>query len=411
MKKKQSNLEEFKKKCYHLSDQFAYVSILDSCNQPSVFLDGRFEFLAAFSQGSRTCQSLLELNSFAKNEWVFGAISYDVKNEVEDLESKNASIFNWPDLMFFKPDILVAIDRDGTIKNIIGELPLNNNNRESEISLGLAENKISREEYIKDIEKIRMLIEEGEVYELNYCKEYSYSCELKSAVSLHQRLLERSPSPMAAFLKVQAAHLLSASMERFICNRAGVLTSQPIKGTIKRGANLKEDEELQAELAHSEKDKAENVMIVDLVRNDLKKCSESGTIKVDELFGIYAFRNVYHMISTITSTLKEGLGIEDVIRSTFPMGSMTGAPKIAAMKYIEELEDFKRSWYAGSTGYIQPNGDFDFNVVIRSMFYDSELQKLSFCAGGAITYDSDAQKEWEELNLKTKGIKSVLNVD
>jgi len=197
-------------------------------------------------------------------------------------------------------------------------------------------------------------------------------------------------------------------MERFLVKKQNTLISQPIKGTIGKGKTLEEDKLLIQELENSEKDRAENVMIVDLVRNDLAKVCKPGTIKVEELFGIYSYLQVHQMISTVSGELKPNITFGDILRATYPMGSMTGAPKIAAMKFIEELEDFKRGWYSGSVGYIEPNGDFDFNVVIRSLLGNMNTKEIAYCAGGAITIDSETDKEWNEIKLKTKAITSIL---
>ena len=165
---------------------------------------------------------------------------------------------------------------------------------------------------------------------------------------------------------------------------------------------------LIAQLKNSEKDRAENVMIVDLVRNDLNRVCKSGTVQVNELFGIYSYLQVHQMISTVKGDVLPEVSISDILKATFPMGSMTGAPKIAAMKYIEGLENFKRGWYSGALGYLAPDGNFDFNVVIRSVLCDMETKVLNYNAGGAITIDSIAEHEWMEVQLKTKAITEVL---
>ena len=160
------------------------------------------------------------------------------------------------------------------------------------------------------------------------------------------------------------------------------------------------------ELFHSDKDRSENVMVVDLVRNDLSKVCEEGTVKVDELYGIYSFPQVHQMISTVSGELKKNISFTEIIKATFPMGSMTGAPKKRVMELIEQYEKTKRGIFSGCLGYISPNGDFDFNVVIRSIMYNASSNYLSFQAGSAITFYSDPEKEWEECLLKAEAIKN-----
>ena len=188
-----------------------------------------------------------------------------------------------------------------------------------------------------------------------------------------------------------------------------VVISQPIKGTRKRVSSFEEDEVLKKELLHCPKERSENVMIVDLVRNDLSKTAQKSSVKVEELFGIYSFKQVHQMISTITSKLKVEIDPIDVIKTTFPMGSMTGAPKLSAMRLIEKYEFRNRGVYSGSLGYIKPNGDFDFNVIIRSMVYNSTTKYLSYSVGSAITAQANAEEEYQECLLKSQAFFKVLN--
>jgi para-aminobenzoate synthetase component 1 len=205
--------------------------------------------------------------------------------------------------------------------------------------------------------------------------------------------------------------LLCASPERFIHRSGSKLISQPIKGTAKRGSTEQSDELSKNHLATSEKEKAENVMIVDLVRNDLSKFAVKGTVLVDELFGVYTFPRVHQMISTVSCEIKKAVTFTQILRSAFPMGSMTGAPKVSAMNIIEEFENFKRGLFSGTVGYIQPDGDFDFNVVIRSILYDSESRTIAIPAGGAITNKSIPEEEFDEMVLKLRPQLKVLGLD
>jgi para-aminobenzoate synthetase component 1 len=201
---------------------------------------------------------------------------------------------------------------------------------------------------------------------------------------------------------------LSASPERFIKKSLNKLYSQPIKGTVRRAQDDAEDEKLKSALLASEKERAENLMIVDLVRNDLAKSSETGSVEVTELFGRYSFKQVHQMISTVSSTIIDGLNPVTAIANAFPMGSMTGAPKVMAMQLIEQYENSKRGLYSGAIGYFAPNEDFDFNVVIRSIQYNEERQYVNFEVGSAITIDSHAEQEYEECLLKASAMLRAL---
>jgi para-aminobenzoate synthetase component 1 len=201
--------------------------------------------------------------------------------------------------------------------------------------------------------------------------------------------------------------LLSSSPERFLNGAGDLVVSQPIKGTRKRLAGAHEDAQVRTELMTSEKDRAENIMITDLVRNDLSIFCKPGTVEVEELCGIYSFSHVHQMISTVTGEMRQGLDVRDAIRATFPMGSMTGAPKIKVMEVTDLLEGFRRGLYSGSVGYTF-NGDFDFNVVIRALQLDTEKSRIAYHVGGAITYDSHPESEYDECLAKAQSMLAVI---
>jgi len=402
-------LEAFKTLCYSNAENYKYACILDSCQLNTGVIGGQYEFLAGL--GAVEVYEHLETFSQQENKWLLGVLGYDLKNEFEELTSENHEHIATPSLLFFEPEILISIDKHGEIKLLKGELPADFFGTENivfEENLADLQTFSTKEAYIGKIQEIHQLIREGEVYELNYCLPFVQEYEQFSPIAFHKKLLKKSPVPMASYLRAKHLHLCGASMERYLCKRGDKLISQPIKGTIKKGSSVQEDEELIYQLENSEKDRAENVMIVDLVRNDLARICQSGTIKVDELFGIYSYLQVHQMISTVIGTIKPNTSFTDILEATFPMGSMTGAPKIAAMQEIEKLESFKRGWYSGAVGYIAPTGNFDFNVVIRSLICDTDAKKLMYCAGGAITIDSLPESEWDEIKLKTKAISSVL---
>lgn len=269
---------------------------------------------------------------------------------------------------------------------------------------------ISKAAYLENIDKILALIRRGDFYEINYCQAFEVPHLSTHPVEVYSKLTEVSPTPFACFYKNSSNYLLCASPERYLQKKGNQLISQPIKGTIKRNLHNDADDKLQVEaLQNSSKDKSENVMVVDLVRNDLSRICEQGSVQVSELFGIYSFPQVHQMISTITGTLNSNTLFSEILEATFPMGSMTGAPKKSVMETIDALEPTRRGLYSGSVGYFNPAGDFDFNVVIRSIFYNNNSKKASYGVGGGITIYSDPEKEYEECLLKAAAIKKVLS--
>ncbi|QNP51485.1 anthranilate synthase component I family protein [Hymenobacter qilianensis] len=262
--------------------------------------------------------------------------------------------------------------------------------------------------YLAAVESIREDILNGEVYELNLCQEFYAEHVTIEPVQTFLQLNSASPTPFAGFYKWQDQYLLCASPERFLRQQHDVLISQPIKGTIRRGLTPEQDEELRHQLRHNEKEQAENLMIVDLVRNDLARVAVTGSVQVPELFGLYSFRHVWQMVSTVQAQRRPDCDLVDTLRATFPMGSMTGAPKIRAMQLIEQYEHSGRGLYSGSLGVIWPSGDFDFNVVIRSLQFNAATGYLSFQVGSAITYDSVPEQEYDECLLKAKAMLEVL---
>ncbi len=345
---------------------------------------------------------------------MMGYLGYDLKNQVEKLSSKNLDYVWASDACFFEPIHFLEYDGQELHIHSYEDAEVFAKQLEAiqllpQVSAERIELKARMPEknYLNKVNQVIDYIRQGEVYELNLCMEY-YAENVKiHAPSTYQHLMQHSEVPFAAYLKVDEVHALCASPERFLKNEGGKLLSQPIKGTRKRGANPLEDEALKKELLHSEKDRAENVMIVDLVRNDLARSCDYGSIEVEELFGIYSFTNVHQMISTVSGRIRKNVHWSDAIRNAFPMGSMTGAPKIRAMQLIDELELSKRGIYSGSIGIIYPNGNFDLNVVIRSIMYNEKDSYLSVQAGGAITYDSKAEEEFDEIQIKLSNIRKL----
>jgi len=353
-----------------------------------------------------------------RHDWLFGHISYDHKNVLEPkLPSAHAANTGFPILHFFVPEVVCYINRDLT-KLVIEsfEYPdtiykqivdTTKNPSDHQLPKLAFTGRVERERYLDTISKLRRHIADGVCYEINFCTE-GY-CENVSIAPLQvfDALNHLSPAPFAAFYRLNDKYMMSASPERYLRKEGRNVLSQPIKGTARRDKDAKIDGQIKEVLSNDIKERAENVMIVDLVRNDLARCCETGSVHVDELFGVYTFPQVHQLISTVSGTLKAERPFIDAIRYSFPMGSMTGAPKFKVMQLIDQYELSKRELFSGSVGYIDPGGDFDFNVIIRSLFYNESTRYLSYQTGGAITYDSDAEKEWEEMRLKAWALERI----
>jgi para-aminobenzoate synthetase component I len=269
--------------------------------------------------------------------------------------------------------------------------------------------RFSRRAYLTTIERLREHIHRGDCYEINFCQEFFAEDTTIDPLHVYQSLNAASPTPFSAYYKINDKYLLCASPERYMKKEEDIIISQPIKGTGKRDLTDREaDERNRAALYKSEKDRSENIMVVDLVRNDLSKICVEGTVRVEELFGIYSFPQVHQMISTVSGKLKDNLEFIEIVRSTFPMGSMTGAPKRKVLELIEQNEKTKRGIFSGSIGYISPDGNFDFNVVIRSILYNKTNQYVCYLVGSGITFYSNAVAEYEECMLKAEAIRQVL---
>jgi len=411
------DLYSFKQKSLAWASTFEVCCVLDSNGYTDPY--GEFDLMLAVGTqnylDARSKNKFAELKAFYDHHksWVFGLLSYDLKNEVEQLSSSNSDRVHFPDLFFFVPQYLIRIKK-GNIEILIGDKEIldvinhaspNATTHKKDFSI---QSRVSKELYIKTVETLQQHIARGDIYEVNFCQEFFAEHAVIDPVEIYTQLCKISPTPFSGFFKIKDQYILSASPERYLCKRGNKLISQPIKGTAKRNADTTIDLQIKAALRADIKEQAENVMIVDLVRNDLTKAAVSGSVKVDELFGIYGFPQVYQMISTISCELNPDIHFIDAIKHTFPMGSMTGAPKVKAMELIEEYEFSKRGAYSGAFGYITPEAEFDFNVIIRSILYDATKEYLSFQVGGAITYAADANAEYEECMLKASAIVQTL---
>jgi para-aminobenzoate synthetase component I len=372
--------------------------------------------LAAGAKHILIANDLSQLDAFLTQHpgWCFGHFSYDLKNAIHHFTANKKDRIGFPGLCFFVPEVLLQLNgQELTITaddpqsvwagiSAMQDHPIKMHIREPEA-------RLSREAYVDIIRQLQKHIVRGDCYEINFCQEFFAEQAVIDPVEVFERLVEISPNPFSALYRLDEKYLICASPERFLTRSGNQIYSQPMKGTIRRDVNdPEEDWKLKAELMASAKDRSENVMVVDMVRNDLTKICNPASVQVDELFGVYSYPQVHQMISTVSGTLLPDIGLAEIIQATFPMGSMTGAPKHRVMELIEAYEVSARGIFSGSVGYINPLGDFDFNVVIRSIMYQSASQYLSYQLGSGITFYSDPQKEWEECMLKGTAIKKVL---
>ena len=421
---KPKNIVKFKEKAIRWADEnyseFTYLenNNISYPNEPFLNILAIGVFKKNKVSNNDTFTSLFNFCN-EKKDWVFGYLTYDLKNEIESLVSNNKDNIQLPPSFFYIPIIILKIEKSHVKISSLDELPehifnsihhfdIKNNLMISNKRVHVKKSE-TKESYIENINTIKEHIIAGDVYEINYCTEFFVNKININAINLFLKLNKASPMPFAVLQKANGKYLICASPERFMKKKGHKLISQPIKGTAKRSDNKIENVAIINKLKTDEKEIAENMMIVDLVRNDLAKSSIAGTVKATELFEVYTFKYLHQMISTIESQKKKNTKFTDVLKNAFPMGSMTGAPKIMAMKLIERYEKTKRGLYSGSVGYITPEADFDFNVVIRSIIYSTSNHYMSFQVGGAITYDSIPEKEYEECLLKAKAIIEVLS--
>jgi para-aminobenzoate synthetase component 1 len=400
-------------------------SIILRSNDFSSSKNSKYQLLAAFGVDELICPtsnhfSELKIALNAK-DWLFGFLSYDLKNEIEHLSSDNADGLNFPEMLFFRPSIVFSVEnqtltihynKNKFSKQAVGALydaiivipPINTLKN----SLTQITPRFTKEEYLATVNNVLKHIQRGDVYEMNLCQEfYLTNCKI-NPYETYIKLNNISPTPFSAFGRFNDRFLLCASPERYILKEGKRVISQPIKGTIARGLTTEDDYQLREKLRNDPKEQSENIMIVDLVRNDLSRVAEKASVIVDELCEIYPFKQVNQMISTISCNLDDKFDAIDLLKATFPMGSMTGAPKVSAMKLIEQYERSKRGLFSGAVGYIDPDQNLDFNVVIRTILYNKTRKYLSYTVGGAITNLSNPESEYNECLLKAEAINQVL---
>lgn len=369
---------------------------------------------AVFTGRLEDCQAFIDLH---KGKYIFTALAYDLKNQVEQLHSENPGAVFFPDLYLVVPKCVIAV-KENKEQVLYGEMTdgilsiwkelksKSGNTKEQKVRL---KPRIDRETYLHKVRKLQDHIQRGDIYEVTFCQEFYANGVVIDPYKTYDRLKELTKAPFSGFVRIDGKYLICGSPERFLKKEGDRLISQPIKGTAKRGSNAKEDAEIKESLRSSEKERAENVMIVDLVRNDLSRIAQRNSVQVDELFGLYTFSTVHQLISTVSAEVKEETTFVDILKALFPMGSMTGAPKISAMQLIEKYESFRRGLFSGSIGYMTPDGDFDLNVVIRSILYDPSTAIVTYPVGGAITIQSSPEAEYDECLLKGEAMQKALS--
>ena len=370
------------------------------------------EYALLFAWGARRIFSVDDLAAGAlEGGWRFGFAGYEMRHRFESLDRGNPALGDWPEALFFEPEVVGTLSWDGTLE-VTDYISANADNTLNEL-LQLAqpshgtttlnfEPVETQEQYLQAVQSLKDHIQRGDIYEVNYCTAFKANFENLDGAALFQKMAERTDAPFSAYLKLDQHELLCTSPERYIKKEGATLISQPIKGTNRRLALA--NEQAIEELRSSEKERAENVMIVDLVRNDLSRVATKGSVQVSELYGAYAFKNVNQLISTVTAECKPGTSHWDIFKATFPMGSMTGAPKVSAMQLAERYEKTAREVYSGTVGYTSPSGDFDFNVVIRSVAINRNTGLATTHVGGAITILSDPKQEYQECLLKAESM-------
>ena len=418
----------FEQKLYQMVNDFKHAVVL---TDQYPFYSGHahqyheFSVLAGFGALNVWDEDInqLESEAYRLNDWLLGYFSYDLKNEFESgLSSSNWDFAGFQNFGFFQPRFMIRrtgeswhlgyesdCDTQQDALSFVEKIRGYSVHENYDLPSITFQSNVSREEYLQTVEKLKHHIRKGDIYEINYCIDFFCERVAIDPARVFSELMKIAPMPFSTLLRHNESFLMSASPERYLRKRGARVLSQPMKGTAKRNPSKSEDYKVMKQLAESDKERAENIMIADLVRNDLARVAARGTVKVDDLCSVFPFPGVYQMISTVSAQMHPDAHWVDPIKYSFPMGSMTGAPKISAMELIEKYEKSARGLYSGAVGYITPELDFDFNVVIRSFLYNQASQYLSYSVGSAITDVCNASMEYEECLLKAENLRNVFN--
>ena len=413
----------------HLAPEHALRAVLTACAAEdwyACYVTDRARFECAIG-ASRKLIITEAAGAFAKLEAfhaassgpIAGYLAYDLKDDLYPTLSGNMDPLDFRVSTFFEPRLWLKAEhgritltgKEATHLTEFAERLKKSTHDGRTVSAAPIELRAhsSREDYLAGARRLMEHIQRGDIYEVNYCMQFTGKAPHFDPAATFMALQARTEAPFSVMARMGSHHLLCASPERFLRHVGGRLLSQPIKGTARRHRDALLDEQHKEALRQDPKEQSENVMIVDLVRNDLSRVAARGSVQVEELFGVYSFKTVHHMISSISARLDAGRSPWEAIKACFPMGSMTGAPKLSAMQLIDKHENFKRGLYSGAFGKMEPNGDFDFNVVIRSLLYNSDMEALSLSVGSALTSAALPENEYDECLLKARAIVEVLN--
>jgi para-aminobenzoate synthetase component 1 len=416
----------FEQKLYRLVNEYQHAIVL---TDKYPFYNGHaqqyheFDILAGFDALEVFCDDLqaLEYAGHRLNVWWLGYFSYDLKNDLEPLlSSRNPDFVGFNKVGFFQPRYMIKKSGDNwylgyntNADSLTSAKDFLNSLKKWTLSSEYLphfdfETNVSRHEYVNVVKKLKDYIRRGDIYEINYCIDFFSKKTAINPAHVFEELLNLSPMPFGALLRDNDSFLMGASPERYLRKRGVRILSQPMKGTARRGGDSNtENLKIIKELAESGKERAENIMIADLVRNDLSRFAARGTVKVDDLCTVFSYPKVYQMVTTVSAQMHSDASWIDPVRCSFPMGSMTGAPKISAMQLIDRYEKTARGLYSGAVGYISPELDFDFNVVIRSFLFNKKSEYLSYTVGSAITEACNASDEYDECLIKADALRNV----
>lgn len=394
-----------------------YVALFQNCKTTQDRY-GEWECLLGLGDGQATVLTSWEALKNGPKSWKMGILPYQLKALFQPkCPNPFPAEIEFPEVAFFVPQWVLGLRRNATdwevLAGEISALPVGSNSKGTETErpfVGKFAANFSRETYLEIVHRLKAHIKEGDFYELNFTQRFWATAKLPNPFEVYRQLTALSPVPFAAYIRFDQQYLICASPERFLRVRQGEIIAQPIKGTAKRGKDKAEDEAVKLTLQQSEKERAENVMIVDLMRNDLYRHAVVNSVQVPYLFEIQTFPQVHQLVSTITARLAPDASVYDLLADAFPPGSMTGAPKVRVMQAIDQYERVQRGAYSGCAGYLTPQDDLDLNVIIRSLVYDAAKGLLSYHVGGAITYDSEPEAEYAECLLKAQAIQQTLDL-